>query len=373
MLQEKDMKILYIINHLRTGGAQRLIVDLAEQFASHESEEIGILTIMDSENTAFYQKIKNHPKIKLHEIKSGKNILSAIHKTRKIIREYDVIHSHLFPAGYFAAIANLCINKPTVYTEHSTYNRRRDKKYLLPLERWIYSRYDFITTISESARENLIGWLHQNKFEKKTKTICNGVDLRRFEIAKQDLSPSRLFGKEGKAIIMISRFTKAKDQAAVIRSLPLISDKSVFAVFVGDGETKLKCEELARDLGVEDRCCFLGTRNDIPELIQCATIGIQSSNWEGFGLTAIEMMAGGLPVIASDVKGLADVIKDAGILFPKGDEVSLAEAVNSLLYDKESFSIIREKCRLRALEYDINTTEGRFRELYQEAISTRKK
>lgn len=118
---------------------------------------------------------------------------------------------------------------------------------------------------------------------------------------------------------MVARFAPSKDQATIIRAL-LLLDKDVRVRFVGDGETRPECERLAKELGVEDRVDFMGMQSKIPQLIAESYIGIQSSNWEGFGLTAVEMMACGKPVIATNVDGLKQVVEGTGLLFPVGDE-----------------------------------------------------
>lgn len=278
---------------------------------------------------------------------------------------YDIVHAHLFPGGYLAAIARTGKKCPVIYTEHSTHNRRREKKLFRPVERFVYSRYSATAAISSATRDSLSNWLKKDKYSKKIHTIPNGTDLSRFH--NTDSTPQNgkaLFGKDGKAIIMISRFTESKDHASLIKALPLIEDRDAFVVFVGDGKTMKDCQNLAEETGVSDRCVFLGNRGDIPELVGASHIGVQSSNWEGFGLTAIEMMAGGLPVIASDVPGLKNVVDGAGILFKKGDFKALAREINKLLADKETYMEVKQKCIARSRQYDIKNTADSYLDLY---------
>lgn len=227
----------------------------------------------------------------------------TVSRLRPYIKSADIVHVHLFPSSYIVALANIGINKPLVFTEHSTHNRRRDKSYLRSLERWVYSRYTKIGCISEATAANLKEWIGKELASSRIEVIENGIDLTVYQNAEP--KPAReLFGREGKPLLMVSRFVPAKDQATVIRALPHIEDPQIFVAFAGDGETLEACKKLADDLGVSGRVVFLGNRDDIPTLIKSSFIGIQSSHWEGFGLTAVEMMAGGLPVIASDVDGL---------------------------------------------------------------------
>ena len=90
-----------------------------------------------------------------------------------------------------------------------------------------------------------------------------------------------------------------------------------------------------------------------------------STHWEGLPLTIIEMMAGGLPVIASDVDGVQQVVKDAGILFPEGNDKALAEMINQLITNPDYRKQIAERCYERASLYDIRQTVQSYIEIYQ--------
>ena len=363
------IKVLFIINELGIGGAEKLLMEMAIRLVSLPDFSVGILTIEDSRESHHYKKIKEHPDIKLYEIyKETKFKLSFLPKIRAIAKKYDIIHAHLFPSGYLAVLANLFADKPIIYTEHSTNNRRRSKSYLRPIERWIYSRYSIIAGISVHTTKALREWLKSENIEGNSTTVYNGINLESFKSNQRYLAKD-VFGREGKPVIMISRFVEAKDQATLVKAIPLIEDKDIFIVFVGDGYKKEECLELTREMGVENRCLFLGERQDVVQLIMASYLGVQSSLWEGFGLTAIEMMAGGLPVIASDVPGLGDIVRGAGITFPKGDYTALAKAINTLAANPDEYDRIKALCQERAKEYDINITVNKYIELYRNVLN----
>lgn len=359
------MKILHIINSLETGGAQRMVSELTDDQSRIEGLDTGILTFQDSKGSDFIRKAESNRKIATYRLYGNPWSPGTIKEIRRIAGDYDLVHSHLFPSGYLTALAFPSGKKPLVYTEHSTYNRRRAKKYLRVPERFVYSRYSAICAISEPVKEALAQWLDSPKIESRIRVISNGVNLADFMGGVAGKSKD-LFGREGKPIIMISRFTDSKDHESAIRSIPLITDEEAFMVFVGEGEKLPEMKRLAEDLGVADRCVFLGNREDVPALIHGAHIGLQASNWEGFGLTAVEMMAGGLPVIASDVSGLNEVARDAGILYQPKDINGLAAAINSLLSDKSLRESLRDKSRKRAAQYDIGKTSEEYLKLYSD-------
>lgn len=361
------MKLLHVISSLETGGAQKLVGDLLPVINSQPDIETRLIVFRKTGSPI--EKTIIDKGIEIVSLECSPKSPGALLKLLPHLRWADVVHAHLFPINYQMAIANILAGKPLVFTEHSTHNRRRDKKWLRPAEKWMYSRYAAVGCISKAVNDNLRKWIGQKTAGEKLHTIENGVDLSSFKDI-QSISKEKLFGREGTAVLMISRFVDAKDQPTLIKSIAKIDDKDVFAVLVGDGPRREEFEQLARDLGISDRVLFLGTRSDIPDIIGASDIGVQSSNWEGFGLTAVEMMAGGLPVIASDVEGLKQVVEDAGLLFPKGDDDLLAEAILSLLKNKDLYSLTSQSCRKKASAYSIERTAEVYIRLYRDLLNT---
>lgn len=354
-------RILHVISSMETGGAQKLLSELLPALA-----RIGTETSL-----VVFRRTGNHLEKILEE--NGIEIISLgidnnksprlIPALRKHIAGADLAHIHLFPSLYEAAAASAGLPTPLVYTEHSTSNRRRSRRWMRPIERRVYSAYTRIAAISQPAAEALNEWLGE-KATPRIVTIENGIDIGKI----RDAEP--IFPAPGcKIILMISRFSPSKDQQTLIRALPLVADKDIKVIFAGDGPTIPECRHLAETLGLSRRILFLGSRSDAPSLAKGATIGVQSSNWEGFGLTAVEMMAAGIPVIASDVEGLRQVVEGAGLLFPKGDEKMLARQIDALLRDSALYDETARKSLLRADDYSIARTARKYEELYKSILN----
>lgn len=357
------MKILHIISSLETGGAQRLLTELLPLLALKEN--ISLLIFNDIENEFQKKIISKH--ITLYSLKQ-KNFYNPliILKLIPILKRFDIVHVHLFPCLYWVAIASLFSKTHLVYTEHSTNNKRRNKIYFKYLEKWIYSFYEKIISISKQTQNNLKIWLNASSNDERFITIENGINIETFtNIEKTPKYEIEL--PKGKRILMISRFTQSKDQQTLIRAMMYVA-KNVHLILVGNGETQEECINLTQQLHLENRVHFLGTRSDIPQLIAHSDIGVQSSNWEGFGLTAVEIMAGHKPIIASDINGLKQIVNDAGILFPPKDEKSLAEKINNLLKDQTLYNEISQKCYERACKYDIRKMSENYIKVYKEII-----
>lgn len=345
------MNILHVITSLEIGGAQRLISDLLP--LQGKTEKITLLVyerVFNNLEKVVEQAGINIICLEKHNFYNPQVILSM----RKIFKNYDVVHAHLFPTIYWASLAARGLKIKLIYTEHSTFNSRRGKWYFKPIERFMYNRYNKIISISQQTQNALTLWLGKN--DERFVVIENGVDTNKFSKLKVPVIPNSL--------IMVSRFATSKDQATVIRAMKYI-DKNATLRFVGDGENRTHCEKIANELGLSDRIQFLGSRSDVAELIASSYIGIQSSNWEGFGLTAVEVMASKKPVIATDVDGLKQVVEGAGIIFKRGNEMELADIVNKLLTDNEYYQEISEKCSKRAKDYDISAMSVKYLNIYK--------
>lgn len=348
------MKILHVITSLEIGGAQRLLSDLLP--LQRKQVDVTLLVYKRVEND-FTKKIENAgvPIISLEELNFHNP--RVIFRLRIIFKEFDIVHVHLFPSLYWASLAAKGTKTKLIYTEHSTSNSRREKWYFRPIEKFIYKRYSKIISISHQSQKSLTEWLQSN--DKRFVVINNGVNIKAFSFVKRPVIP--------KSLVMVSRFASSKDQETVIRAMKQINKDAVLR-FVGDGENRANCESLAKELGVADRVEFLGSRSDIAELIAESYIGIQSSNWEGFGLTAVEIMACGKPVLASNVDGLKQIVEGAGEAFSKGNASELAVRVNHLLNEEAYYTKISEQCFARAKEYDINITTDNYLKVYTKII-----
>ena len=345
-----------MISSLEIGGAQRLLSDLLP-IQKQQGIDVSLL-VLKSEDNAFSKKVADAgvPIISL-DVKSFRNPFLAF-KVRKVIRQYDVVHAHLVHALYICSLAARGLKTKLVYTEHSTSNNRRGKTYVRPIEKFIYGRYDKLISISQQTQNALQDWLQSN--DGRFVVINNGVDTKAFANIHKEVIP--------KSLIMVSRFASSKDQETVIRAMKDLDD-GVILRLVGDGENLEHCKQVARECGVENRVQFLGARADVAELVAESYIGIQSSNWEGFGLTAVEIMSAGKPIIATDVDGLKQVVEGTGELFPVGDLDSLTKIIKCLLRDEARYEMMKKLSVKRAAKYDISQTANQYIVTYKEIFN----
>ncbi len=357
------MRVLQIINSMGTGGAEKLLVESIPALSSH-GLEIDLL-LLNGKSHQFLDSLENSGCCNIYSLGKGSVYNPMlIFKIIPFLKKYDIIHVHLFPALYWVAIAKiLSFSKSKfVFTEHCTSNRRRSFFYKF-LDKLMYNRYHKFIAITEEVGKNLYDHIHLNK--SKYIVIENGIDLSKIKNASPLIDSFFEKYNDKIKLLMVSRFFYPKDQETIIRALKLLPE-NVVLFLAGDGETKNKCKELSEELGLKKRVIFLGVRPDIPKILKTVDIVILSSMFEGLSLSSIEGMASGKPFIASDVPGLADIVKDAAILFPPKDEKALAESINSLLIDEDYKEKIVHQCQIRAEKYNLEKMVESQIKLYEE-------
>jgi len=360
------MKIVHVITSLYTGGAEKLMVDLLPRIQEHGHDVE--LVLFDGAKTPFFDLLQTK-KVKIHCLSIGGSVYNPflIWKLRKILEAADIVHTHNTSPQFFTAVASRLYlkSKPVlITTEHNTTNRRRSIPLLKWIDRWMYKQYSRIICISDQASINLNHYLQE--LETKSVVIYNGVDLSRYSSVHPTISKH----DEKVIVTMVAAFRKQKDQPTLIRAISLLPEKyELQLVGTGDAELVESCKNLAKELKSSDRVHFLGMRTEVPDLLQQSNIIVLSSHYEGLSLSSIEGMASGRPFVASDVEGLREIVKGYGILFPHKDEKSLSNIILQLANDSEYAKNIAEKCRERALKYDISVTADRYCAVYNQLLS----
>lgn len=363
------MKILHIIPHIWKGnGAAKLMRDLIE-YQIQQGDKVSVIALVSFPPTCEDDLRRLGCDVFCLKEKRKKYTLYSplyIFRLRNRIKDYDVVHVHLFPALYWVAFAKwlFSLNIKLVYSEHSTRSNRQSMKILNPVEKFIYSQYDAIVGVSSAVLEVLKS---RFSFKEKLYLINNGIkvdNIRLAPIASRD----ELGIPEGSVLLLqVSKFYEGKDQKTVIQALSLLPNY-FHVVFVGDGPLREEHEALVKVNHLIDRVHFLGIRDDVPSILKAADIVILSTNFEGFGLAALEGMAACKPVVASDVEGLSGIVGDAGILFKLHDKKELADSVLRLYEDNDYYNKIAKKCFHRSMEYDYSVMGKYYRELYKKLI-----
>lgn len=357
------MRILHVITSLEMGGAERLMLDLLPALIKRGNEVD--LAVFNSNETVLYNELIRNG-IRVYLFSGPGNVYNPRHIFHlfKLIKNYDIVHTHNTAPQYFAAICRCFYDFKLVTTEHSTSNRRRGNPILRIIDKMMYHQYDKIICISNQAETNLRK--HLVSYSKSICTIYNGVNLKKILEAKPDEeSQNKYRGKY--LVVMVAGFRYEKDHPTLIKAFVYLPEK-FHLLLVGDGVRRAEYEELINDLKLTDRVHMLGIRNDVPNILKVADVVVMSSHYEGLSLSNIEGMASGAPFIASDVDGLHEVTVNYGILFPEGDESALAMEIKKISEDAGYRDLIARKCMERASQYDISKMTEGYIAVYQSLV-----
>lgn len=362
------MKILHIINNLATGGAEKLILETIP-LLKKKGIEVDLL-VLDGNQYPYMKQLVALNCCKIYSLGNGSLFNPIlIFKIIPYLKKYDLVHVHLFPAQYWTVFAKIISFSKVklIFTEHNTTNNRMQNAFFSKLDKIIYRFYEKVICITPEVKEVLVN--HTNLNLERFIVIENGVNLNSIfqvgEIEKSSISNKIL--NSDRLLIQVAGFRVQKDQKTVIRAMQYL-DSNVKLLLVGDGALRNESEKLVNELGLQERIFFLGVRTDVPSLLKTADISVVSSHWEGFGLAAVEGMAVTKPVIATNVPGLSNVVKGAGILFEKGNDKELANIVKELLSDVDYYNKVGKAGFERAKQYDINSMVDRQIQLYNELL-----
>ena len=361
------MKILHVITSLRAGGAEKLMTDLLPLFSTKGIDVE--LAVFDATPTPFMDAL-NSAGIKLHLFNRGGSVYNPRHimRLRRLIKDYDIIHTHNTAPQIFGAIANIGKRKIMVTTEHNTTNRRRGNRMLRLIDRWMYRQYDHVICISQGTAEALEE--HLGRSQPNISIVENGINTDAFLNAMPANVLSSISGSDSRKIVMVAGFRDQKDHPTLIKAMQHLPEN--FHLFlIGDGERRQEYEQLVEKLDMTHRVHLMGVRTDIPSLLKESDYIVISSHYEGFCLVAAEGMCSGKPFIATDVPVLSTLVGGAALLFKENDPADLARKIMTLEKDETLRNIVSMRCVERGRRYDISHMAAGYISIYHNLITDR--
>jgi glycosyltransferase involved in cell wall biosynthesis len=260
----------------------------------------------------------------------------------------DLLHTHLIHADVYGSIASRTLDIPFVSTRHN------DDPYLTGpfrfVDRAFARRARRIVAISNAVRRFLVeeAGLSADRVE----TIHYGLD--RPPDARSEVTPAEAGVPEGAPLLLaVGRLTEQKDHATALRAFTETHSRRPDAVLaiLGSGPLEAETRRYAAELGLEGAVLFPG-RVEIGAWLERAGIFVHSSRWEGFGMVLLEAMLAGLPVAATRVSAVPEVVSESetGLLVDAGDWQGLSRALDELLSDPARARALGEAGRRRARE-----------------------
>jgi L-malate glycosyltransferase len=241
----------------------------------------------------------------------------------------------------------------------------------LPLMKFTIEKSDGVTAVSRFLREKTTT---NYGIDKDIVVIPNFVDTEKYHRKVTDEIRSRLAPPEEKILIHISNFRAVKRVPDVIRIFAEVRKKTpCHLLLVGDGPDRSVCEQLARELHLEDHIRFLGKQLELVSILSAADLMLMPSQSESFGLSALEAMACEVPVISSSVGGLPElqVHGETGYIAEIGDIDRMARYAVDLLTNDTKCALFRQACRKRAVEqFDVRKIVPMYEEYYGECLES---
>ena len=258
------------------------------------------------------------------------------------------------------------IDIPVITTLHGTDITLvgRDKTYA-PVVTFSINQSDAITAVSK----NLCEETYRNfNITKPIEVIHNFVDVQRFNKKPIDAFRKVIAPNNERIILHASNFRKIKRVQDVVKIFYEVNKKiPSMLLFVGDGPERATAEELCRKLGVCNNTRFVGKQEQMEEILAIADLFLLTSEYESFGLAALEAMASGVPVVSTNAGGLTEVNEHGvtGFLADVGDIASMSQQSITILENDETLQQFKKAAANHALKFDIQNIVPIYEELYE--------
>ncbi|MEW9573372.1 glycosyltransferase [Rhodanobacter sp. Si-c] len=330
------MNITHVVENLNRGGLERVVLDLVK-LQQQQGHHCQVICLFERGALAYELDAAGIP---VHACEKRKGFdFKALSRVRQLIRAHrtEVLHSHNAVAHYLAVLASLGLGVGRVInTRHGMGGMQRWNRAEM-LYRASLVRTDAVAMVCEAACDGAIE--HGLVPRRKLRVVPNGLRVQEFTVAspaaREHLRQALGLSPQTRLVGTVGRLNWAKDQAGLIRAFRRVHGQlpDSALVLIGDGNLRPELEACARDEGVAGAVHFLGDRSDARDLLQGLDVFVLSSVSEGYSMALLEASATALPIVATDVGGNREIVRDGstGYMVPARDADALAEAILLLL------------------------------------------
>jgi glycosyltransferase involved in cell wall biosynthesis len=341
-----SIRVLHVIDHLGFGGAPMVVKNIVERLDSDRFETIVCALRTNPKALPINAELVN--------LKFGKCNPFAFLRIAKLCREYriDIIHAHLQKSVLSSLLAGFLCGARIIIHEHGPIFRGGTGCVYRLLLKLLGSKADAAIANSQATKAALIETAGRD--EKSVYVVGNFIDLARFDPSLYDRDIVRQsLSIPGDRIVVgfLGRLDVCKGIDLLIEAAAVLcaEDQRYHFVIVGEGSQRQQLESMVRRLGLGERVTFTGLREKPEEIMAAFDVAAIPSRREAFGISAVELMRMRVPVIASPVGGLAEIVQHekTGLLLPRLDAASLAKAVRRLVRQDD----LRQKVVQNAHDY----------------------
>lgn len=367
--------VLELVTRMNIGGPARHVLHLARELPPKFDVRVAAGRSGTGEGVLTDPSVPVTPVSLVRQLSPGRD-LRALGEVRAMLPEVSLLHTHMAKAGTIGRLAAATVSpRPrTVHTFHGHvldgYFGPTTERAFLATERALARITDALVAVSAEVRDALydLGIGRANQWQ----VIRPASDLEPFFAAQRGTNPAlrERLGVPADAILfaILGRLAPIKDHATAIRA---VADTDVHLVVCGEGDLGPELRALVSELRIEDRVHFVGWVADVPGFLAGVDGVLLTSRNEGTPLALVEAQAAGLPVVATAVGGVGDVVEDGvtGLLVPPSDPAATADALRRLTVEPGLRRAYGDAGRRRLRErYDPEIAVRRIAGLYEELL-----
>ncbi len=368
------INVLFIIKPEPTAGAEMVLLAAAARLNPERFQVFAGLLTADRENLLPPQLTPinfNLPGL------NGWVWLRFFLTLCRVLRRYriQVLHTNSYVPGNYARLAAALMGVPLIVDHWHGFTRFSRKRRLIC--RFLGRRTTLSLAVSQGVRNYLIEQCALDPA--KVRVVANGIDLARIQAHRPRAEVRRELGigAVARVVGLVARLDHwGKGHLELFAALAGLKERyPLKALIIGGGRREAELRQMAAQLGLEELVDFLGQRRDIPDLLAALDILVLPSHSEGVSLALLEAMAAGLPVIATAVGSLPEVVTDSanGLLIPPRDPEALARALERLLADPDFARRLGEQARAEVeAHYSLERLGREINEIYEELRGSRR-
>lgn len=345
------IRVLHVIDHLGYGGAPIIVKNIVERTDAGKIQTLVCALRTNPRPLPVEAELVNLGRHKYDPFA----FLALARLCRK--RDIDIVHAHLQKSIVSSLLARgLCDSKIVIHEHGAIFRGGTGCTYRWLLRR-LHRRAALAIANSQATKQALHekgGWP-----DEAIEVVSNFIDLARFDPALYD--PVRVrqdlgIDPDETVVGFVGRLDVCKGADVLLEAARILGeeDRRFRFVIVGDGAERTRLEETAARLKVDKDVIFAGLRENPAEVMTVCDIGVIPSRREAFGITAVEFMRMGVPVVAAPVGGLIEHVRDneTGLLLSRLDAPALAEAVRTLARDETLRETLIENARIYSARFD---------------------
>ena len=354
------MKVIQVIPAFRLAGAEVMCENLCVALKNAGVDVIAVS--LYSENTAITDRLdKKGVRIEYLDKKPGFDasvIIKLVHLFKK--EKPDVVHTHIYASKYALPAAAIAGVKKKIHTVHSMAQKEQGslgKK----VNTFLYRHCGVVPVALSSEVKKSIGEVYGLQ-ESIIPVVYNGIDLSKC-IRKNDYKANGVF-----TIVHVGRFMKVKNHKTLIWAFARFAEKkeSIRLQLLGEGELLDEMKDYAEKLKVADKVEFLGLQSNVYPYLNKADVFCLPSEYEGVPMTLIEAMGTGLPIVASNVGGIPDMLVNGeNALLVEPNYIAVEKAIEKLYNDVEFRIRLGNAAALRSEEFSAKVMASSYIKIYR--------